>query len=306
MQNYDKSSQISRIFGCVAHSRFKLTMCITFLFTNPGGDCSIKYKLILINNRDEIYARSTQSATLMTDGDDLQSIYSIDLAGAVKGTWLGISSDGDVIRLGNLANVTGDDQIHGKRGRGPIVTNFIKCRDETIELQADKLVNQCQDYSSFNFLSVVINNDDIKTFYVSNTPKISQKLPPGFYGLGNSPLSRPFKKVDEGIKQFKEVLDAHAHSTKEELLENLTNILKNKEKFMPDLELTSRRKETAEHFSSIHVVLPDEGYGTRTRTIILVDETGNIDYVEETMTSEDPDGKWATTHLKIPKLVSQL
>lgn len=58
-------------------------MCITFLFTNPG-DSSIKYKLILINNRDEYYARKTASAQLFQE-EGLKSIYSTDLGGVVKG-----------------------------------------------------------------------------------------------------------------------------------------------------------------------------------------------------------------------------
>lgn len=68
----------------------KLIMCITFLFTNPG-DSSIKYKLILINNRDEFYGRKTQSATLSKVGEsepfgsNKLTIYSTDLGGVVKG-----------------------------------------------------------------------------------------------------------------------------------------------------------------------------------------------------------------------------
>lgn len=82
-------------------------------------------------------------------------------------------------------------------------------------------------------------------------------------------------------------------------------ILKDQRKHFPDAELTARRNETAEIFSSIHVEMP-EGYGTRTRTIILVDEAGNVDYIEETMTSLDPHGEWIRTHLKIPKKSSML
>jgi uncharacterized protein with NRDE domain len=58
-------------------------MCITFLFVNPG-DSSIKYKLILINNRDEFYARETLNATL-NESENLKTIYSTDLGGVVRG-----------------------------------------------------------------------------------------------------------------------------------------------------------------------------------------------------------------------------
>ena len=130
------------------------------------------------------------------------------------------------------------------------------------------------------------------------------EVPLGFIGLGNSPLAAPFKKVEAGTAEFQQVLDSHKHSSKENLIEELMKILKNKVKHFPDAELLMRRQETAERFSSIHVEMPEEGYGTRTRTIILVDESGNVDYIEETMKSLDPDGEWEKTHLTIPKTTS--
>ena len=59
-------------------------MCITFLYLNPG-DSSSKFKLILINNRDEFYSRLTENAKLRKDKKDRLTIYSTDLAGAVQG-----------------------------------------------------------------------------------------------------------------------------------------------------------------------------------------------------------------------------
>jgi len=274
-------------------------MCISFLFTNPG-DGSIKYKLILINNRDEFYARKTQSATLFKD-DDLLTIYSTDLAAAVKGTWLGLSTKNGSIKVGNLANVTLiSESNQGKVGRGPVVVDWIKGRGP-IEDYNNELHANCEDFGSFNFLSVQINSDGIKTFYVSNTPKTIQELPSGFTGLGNSPLSAPFKKVVSGTSNFQELLENQKNSSKDELIEASLNLLKNNTKYFPDAELTSRQKEAAEDFSSINVKIPGHGYGTRTRTVILVDDQDNIDYIEETMASEDPKGEWERTHLKIPK-----
>lgn len=274
-------------------------MCISFLFTNPG-DSSIKYKLVLINNRDEFYARKTQSATLFKD-DNLLAIHGTDLAAAVRGTWLGISEKEGNIKIGNLANVTGESS-HGKLGRGPVVLDWIKS-DDSIEDYNKELYANCEDFGTFNFLSLQLNPDDIKTFYASNTPKASHQVPLGLTGLGNSPLNTPFKKVEAGLKIFGDLLEDHRNSSKEDLIEASMNLLKDSTKYFPDAELTLRRQETAEPFSSIYVDLPSHGYGTRTRTVILVDDQNNIDYIEETMTTEDPKGEWERTHLKIPKRV---
>lgn len=277
-------------------------MCITFLYVNPG-DSSVKYKLILINNRDEDYARDTQKATLTVNGD-LQTIYGVDLAGAVKGTWLGISARNGKIRLGNLANVTGED-IHGKLGRGPIVTDFITST-ESIELCNQKLFDQSQDFGNFNFLSVAINrDDDINVHYVSNTPKTAKKLSPGFIGLGNSPMCHPFKKVEEGTEIFKQIIEKHSGDNKDDFIDHLMTMLKCERRYLPDEELQRRRQESAPYFSSIHVRITEVHYGSRTRTIILVDDKG-IDYIEETMTSIDPDGPWERTHITVPIISSAL
>lgn len=270
-------------------------MCITFLFT---GDFVQKYKLILINNRDEFYSRSTQNATNHASADGVQSIFGVDLAGAMNGTWLGLSVKNEIIKVGNLANVTGEE-IKGKRGRGPIVTNFIK-NDDSIEQYNEKLSKISHDFSSFNFLSVEMNSDEIKTFYISNAPKSSQLLPLGFIGMGNSPLFMPFKKVEAGTEQFRNLLSCHKDSTKDELIEALMELLKSTTKHFPDAELSTRRNETAEAFSSIYVDLREEGYGTRTRTVILIDNKNNVDYIEETMKTENPNGEWEKTHLNIP------
>jgi uncharacterized protein with NRDE domain len=103
---------------------------------------------------------------------------------------------------------------------------------------------------------------------------------------------------------FENVLNRHKNSSKDELVEGLMDVLKCKQKNFPDAELSERKQETAEYFSSIHVELPDEDYGTRTRTIILVDQSGNVDYIEETMMSLDPNGEWSKSHLTIPKMNS--
>lgn len=96
-------------------------------------------------------------------------------------------------------------------------------------------------------------------------------------------------------------MNIHKNSSKEKLIEALMNVLKSDKIYFPDAELTAREK--SEKFASIHVELREEGYGTRTRTVILVDEENNVDYVEETMTE---NGEWKTTYLTIPKRNSLL
>ena len=81
----------------------------------------------------------------------------------------------------------------------------------------------------------------------------------------------------------------------------------------PDEELKRRAPIYGEHLSSIHVKIPEAGYGTRTHTIILIDSTNKMDYYEETLLTPvipvldttgnnnnniiDNDNLWKKTHI---------
>ncbi|KAG5683900.1 hypothetical protein PVAND_013159 [Polypedilum vanderplanki] len=277
-------------------------MCITFLYTN-SSDSSFKYKLILINNRDEFYRRKTLDASVKTDDDGLIKIYGTDVETEVLGTWLAISKRSDVIRIGNLLNVPGECLNVKKtdlKGRGPIALNFISSND-TIEVHNEKLCNVCMSYNSFNFLSVEITSSDIKTYFTSNSTQSVVKLNDNFIGASNSPVDTPLKKVIEGKKRFQKIIENSRNKSEKDLIEELINLLKWEDKHYPDEELLRRRGNDAELFSSVHVK-GNDFYGTRTRTIIFVDQDNNIDYIEETMMNDDPkNAKWKTSRFTVNK-----
>jgi uncharacterized protein with NRDE domain len=273
-------------------------MCITFLFINDQITSNSKYKMILVNNRDEFYKRATSNASVMVINNDIKSIYGVDLAAAHPGTWLGISKNKNCVKLGNLANVTGEE-AKGTKGRGSIVTDWIN-NDNTLSSYNQDLFSICEKFNSFNFISVIMDdNNKVDGYYISNSPKNLEKISTGFIGLGNSPLKSPFKKVEVGVELFKNLINEHQNSSKDELIKSLKLFLSNNERHFPDDELSKRKPEEPERYSSIHIELKEHLYGTRTRTIILVDENNNIDYIEETMVDANPDGEWTETRLKL-------
>lgn len=277
-------------------------MCITFLFLNRG-DTSIKYKLILINNRDEFYSRKTLKSEVKVDEDGkLKKIYGTDVETKVIGTWLALSKRENLIRIGNLLNLPGENVPVKKtelKGRGPIALNFINTK-ESIEVYNKELCNICTTFNSFNFLSVEISHSDIKAFFLSNSTKSYVEIDKEQYiGFSNSPLDTPLKKVIAGQERFYTVINDYKDEKKEVLVEKLMDLLKWDEKHFPDDELTRRRGgDDAEHFSSLHVKCGK--YGTRTRTIILIDYLNNVDYIEETMANENPENPiWEISKLNI-------
>lgn len=278
-------------------------MCITFLFTN-SSDSSLRYKLILINNRDEFYSRQTLKAAIYKDEEsDLIQIFGTDVETKVKGTWLAISKVNDIIRIGNLLNVPGEI-VKGKKedlkGRGPIAIEFVETNDD-IEVYNKKLCDICTEYNSFNFLSVEIKSNDIKTYFTSNSTQNYEELMSGTYaGFSNSPVNSPLQKVVVGREKFNEIIQQHKEDKdKESLIEALIELLKWDKKHYPDNELLKRRGSNAKDFSSIHVRF-NLLYGTRTRTIILIDQNNNVEYIEDTMVNQDPENPvWEMTKLNI-------
>lgn len=288
-------------------------MCISFLFiNNPDEPLSSNYKLILINNRDEYFARETQNASIL-DHENRKSIYAVDLAGAVNGTWLGISKDNfGNIKVGNLANVTGNDETDNvptgkpsphRRGRGPIVCDWINNSEElTVNQHAQQLYENAHEFNNFNFISAFVGKTNkVESYFISNSPKSMEMLTQNFIGLGNSPMSSPFEKVRGGTKKFEEIVRKSDNLSKEDMVKSFSSLLKSEEKYFPDEELINRKKAenvNPERFSSIKIELKELGYGTRTHTIILVDKNNNIDYIEETA-HIDPELEWITTELKL-------
>lgn len=96
---------------------------------------------------------------------------------------------------------------------------------------------------------------------------------------------------------FEDVVSNSESQTKDELVQNLLRLLCNREKNWPDDELQRRAPNWCESLSSICVKMPHDGYGSRTRTIVLVDANDEVDFYEETMATTDPDGEWTRTHI---------
>lgn len=140
---------------------------------------------------------------------------------------------------------------------------------------------------------------------------LCSNVPPGLeifkegecYGFGNSLPSAPFEKVQEGQRKFQEIVDKlrvnnqsqeqSCSLKREELIKECINLLKCKQKFWPDKELKRRAPNWGEHLSAIKVYIPEALYGSRTHSVILIDEYNKMYFYEETLEGDDPTGKWS-------------
>ncbi|EDV38303.1 uncharacterized protein Dana_GF21807, isoform A [Drosophila ananassae] len=81
-------------------------MCVIF-FCADAQPLAGGYKLILASNRDEFFARNTQTAAKWSNAEHVYG--GIDLEpGREGGTWLAIGHSGGVFKVGALLNLTGE------------------------------------------------------------------------------------------------------------------------------------------------------------------------------------------------------
>lgn len=105
-------------------------------------------------------------------------------------------------------------------------------------------------------------------------------------------------KVDHGKKLFHGLIEKCP--PKDNLVDGLMDLLKDETKFPQDPELM-RRVRNMEKFSdvctklsSINVSVPEIMYGSRTRTVILIDRNNQLDFYEETWLEGN---NWTRSHI---------
>lgn len=163
-------------------------------------------------------------------------------------------------------------------------------------------VEICINSISCNFLNkhfyslCFIRNEKSTIYHTSNAPLQNVSLPlDTHYGFSNSSLAIPLCKVINGKEKFKKIV---AETTdKNTLVNNIMELLSCDEKFWPDPELKRRAPNWGEQLSRICVKMPEAGYGTRTKTLILITADNKMEFYENTMTTSDADGEWKMTHI---------
>ncbi|XP_017016068.2 transport and Golgi organization protein 2 isoform X2 [Drosophila takahashii] len=276
-------------------------MCVIFFCadSNPqlGG-----YKLILASNRDEFFARATQSAAKWANADHVYG--GIDLEpGREGGTWLAIGHSAGFFKVGALLNLTGEPKPRDAVGRGMIVADFVTQADEehSIRNYNQRLLKDCTKYSAFNFVSIEIGSPSLpaRVELLSNVPPTLEEFRNGgCYGFGNSLPHTPFEKVRHGQQEFEAIVREHGGASVETLSSQLMQLLRNKHRFWPDAELKRRAPNWGEGLSALNVHIADHAYGSRTHTVILVDSQNRMHFIEETMAGLDPQGEWSRTHIE--------
>ncbi|KAF5893718.1 transport and Golgi organization protein 2 isoform X1, partial [Clarias magur] len=268
-------------------------MCIIFFKFDPRPASKNAYRLILAANRDEIYSRPSKAADWWGVGKEILS--GLDLEeGKEGGSWLGISKRGKLSALTNyLEHKVNPDAL----GRGFLVSNYMT---ENVDGFAylRKVSSEGQLYNGFNLLTADFRaNEDTMCYYGNRGSPEPVRLKAGIYGLSNSLLDTPWRKVQHGKQRFTSVVNKTLPP--EGLVQELLQVLNDEELNTPDPMQESQGegslKEWVKALSAVCVRAP--GYGTRTNTVILIDSEDNVSFTERTMLNCDVT-QWSTQSLQ--------
>ncbi len=223
------------------------------------------YPFILAGNRDEFYKRPTQPAhrwktePVIYAGKDLKD----------GGTWLGFTDTGRFAALTNFRDMKNLSKTAPSRGE--IVTSFLLSK-KNVEDTLQQLNEKADLYNGFNLIAGTFD----KLFYLSNQKDEIEEINPGIHAISNAYLNTPWPKTTRAHKQFKNVLAS------DELDENaIFDLLKDTTRYPIDvLPKTGLPDEMECAVSSAFIQTED--YGTRSTSIIMVDQQMNAKLIEHT------------------------
>ena len=254
-------------------------MCLILFAWNPGA----KDQLIVAANRDEFYNRPSQSAHLWESnnqifaGKDLQQ----------QGTWLGVTQTG---RFAAVTNYRKPDKTEYPLSRGALTANFLNSECSP-EQYMDNVQGDNNQYAGFNLLV----GDRESLFYYSNrSDQLPQRLSPGVYGLSNHLLNTPWPKVTTGINEFSQIIkdETDSFSAREK---RMLNLLQNgstaDESLLPD---TGVGIIIEKMLSPLFIKSPS--YGTRASTIVRIQKSGNISFLEQNYSAGGGTAENVTYH----------
>ena len=228
------------------------------------------YKLVIAANRDEFYERPTAPASFWEDAPRL-------LAGRdlkAGGTWLGITTNG---RMAAITNYRDPASLKNNApSRGKLVSDFLLGNESPVDYLA-MLEKRAGRYNGFN---LILGQGD-ELFWFSNRGEGPEELTPGIHGLSNRLLDTPWPKVTRGKDALARILSEEKIGLSDALFEMLADRSFPDAVHLPD---TGVGTELERILSPIFIASP--GYGTRSSTVIMVDQEGNVIFIERTYGSD--------------------
>ena len=236
------------------------------------------YPLVLAANRDEAYARPTAPAAFWNDYPHVYGGRDLELGG----TWLGIARGGAIAAVTNFRR--GNAPADSTRSRGELVSNYLRGNQRP----ADYLARVRRDADAYNGFNLILGDVD-ELRYFSNRGGQMTVVAPGVHGLSNDLLNTPWPKVERGRKVLGELL----RNKTQVMIDGLFSLLAERtvapDDALPETGVGLQRERV---LSPAFIVSPT--YGTRSSTVILVDNHGQVMFIERSFGDRGKPGRTAT------------
>ncbi|HEV8646739.1 MAG TPA: NRDE family protein [Burkholderiales bacterium] len=229
-------------------------MCLILFAHRPVSG----HVLVLAANRDEFFARPTESANYWADAPHVLAGRDLEKGG----TWMGVTRDGRWAAVTNYRDGTRPET--GSRSRGDLVARFL-LEPSSAESYAAAVASAGAEYHGFNLLV----GDAEGVYYVSNRGAQPQALEPGIYGLSNRLLDTPWPKVERGKRELEALLGGNPEDPTESLLALLADGRPAADDALPE---TGVSRDWERLLSSAFIRAP--GYGTRASSVLLIEHGG--------------------------------
>lgn len=236
-------------------------MCLIFfsLHAHPT------YKLIVAGNRDEFYNRNTAPAAYWEDHPEILGGRDLEACG----TWMAMTRTG---KISFVTNFRDPKNINPKApSRGQLVSDYLE-GDRSPHDYISAVEKKAKDYNGFNLVTGNVE----ELYYLSNYGNGVEKIQSGFHGLSNHLLETPWPKVTRGKEKLRPLL-AKTWIDPEELLDALYDDYPAPDARLPDTGVGLERERV---LSSMFIKSP--GYGSRCSTVVLVDFSDNVVFLERT------------------------
>lgn len=230
-----------------------------------------RYDLIFLGNRDEFKNRPTESAHFWQSNPSI--LAGIDLEKG--GTWTGITRQGRMAFITNHRNFSLSSV--SKLSRGYLTRDFLAGNTDSLDYLKN-LEQQRREYAPYNLIVGTL----AQLWFYSNIEDQIRLLPAGLYGLSNGFLDTPWPKVIKAKSRLAQLITAEF--TLDQLFSILADTEQAPDEALPD---TGTTLELERMLSSIHIDSPN--YGTRFKTIILIDKSGRVEFHEASL---DEQRQW--------------
>lgn len=228
--------------------------------------CHPAYRLILGANRDEFRDRPTDPARFWSDAPHL-------LAGRDKvagGTWLGVTTAGKVAAITNYRDPR--HHVAGSPTRGNLVAGFLQNPLMTPAEFEGVLIRDGERYNGFNLLYGTAD----ELHYFTNRGGSSGPVSPGIHAISNHLLDTRWPKTTAARSRLEAIVQ-QTEIDPEQMLAALSDPAPFADCQLPDTGVGPERERLLSP-----IFIDDERYGTRSTTVLLVDRTGRVTFVERT------------------------